>query len=377
MPTLSDLIRSEIQRNGPIPFKRFMELALYEPEHGYYAGGRAAIGRGGDYFTNVSVGPLFGRLLCRQFAQMWEKLGSPTAFTIVEQAANNGDFAHDVLSAAARLHPAFFDALQYTILEPIPRLAAQQRERLAEFALKTSWCAALEDLPPFTGVHFSNELLDAFPVHLLVYRNGQWRERYVGLGDGDTFQWNEGPFSTASLEAYLPHLPAVEGYETEINLDAQTWLKSVASRLARGYVLAIDYGFSRRDFFHPERIRGTLTCYRQHQRSTDPLHAVGEQDITSHVEFTTLAEIAENAGFSVAGFTDQHHFMAGLAKYAFPDETAMPTPARQREIRALATLMHPTTMGRSFQYFTLAKDAPAGLQGYELAREPRRELGLA
>lgn len=377
MSTLPEIIRAEILHDGRITFHRFMELALYEPQTGYYTAGRAGIGRAGDYFTNVSVGPLYGRLLGQQFAEMWTLLGAPAEFAIVEQGANSGDFAHDVLTSLSESAPDFFRCVRYSIVEPVPALAQQQREKLADFAERVTWTSSVEDLPHFTGVHFSNELLDAMPVHLVVNRNGAWRERYATLDANGDFSWVEDDFSTDALAAYIPHLPAVEGYETEINLDAPRWLDSIAARLGRGYVLAVDYGFARSDFYQPERIRGTLTCYRKHQRFTDPLRFAGEQDITAHVEFTTLAERAERAGLCVAGFADQHHFMAGLAKYAFPNQTEAPTAQRQRELRALATLMHPTTMGRSFQFFTIAKDAPSRLRGYEFASDPRRALGLS
>ena len=384
MSALAQIIRAEIARSGPMPFRRFMELALYEPNHGYYASGRAAIGCQGDFVTSVSVSSLFGRLLAGQFQEMWEFLGRPEEFTVVEQGANTGDFAQDVLTAAMA-SPAFFAALRYIIVEPFPANAARQQTRLAELVrsgAKVEWRASVADLPPFTGVHFSNELLDAMPAHLVVFRNGAWRECYVTASsptaqEEPAFQWQDGPLLTATLEPALAHLPAIEGYQTEINLEAPAWIAAVSERLQRGYVLVADYGFSRADLYLPERIRGTLSCYRQHQRSEDPLAFVGDQDITAHVDFTALAESGERSGLALAGFTDQHHFMMGQAKYAFPDATAPLTPEQQRELRALATLMHPSLMGRSFQFLAMAKAAPGTLRGFEFARDAREFLGIA
>ncbi|MEI6351914.1 MAG: SAM-dependent methyltransferase, partial [Verrucomicrobiota bacterium] len=381
MPALSEIIRAEIARSGPMPFRRFMELALYEPNYGYYASGRAAIGRRGDFVTSVSVSSLFGRLLAGQFQEMWELLGQPPEFTLVEQGANTGDFAQDVLTAAAA-SPAFFAALRYVIVEPFPANTARQQTRLAELVrsgANVTWHAALAELPPFTGVHFSNELLDAMPAHLVVFREGAWMERHVvaSPAEGELgFAWQDGPLSTEALQEILPHLPAVEGYQTEINLEAPAWIETLARRLQRGYVLVADYGFSRSDLYLPERIRGTLSCYRQQRRSEEPLAFVGDQDITAHVDFTTLAERAEASGLTLTGFTDQHHFMMGLAKHAFPDATAPLSADQQRKLRALATLMHPSLMGRAFQFLALAKDAPAVLRGYEFARDPRARLVL-
>lgn len=361
-----------------MPFRRFMEQALYHPAHGYYASGRAAIGRGGDFVTSVSVGPLFGRLLTIQFEEMWERLERPACFEVVEQGANQADFAHDVLSAA-RLSPAFAQALRYRIIEPFAVNTARQRSRLAAFAGQVTWHASVEELPSFTGVHFSNELLDALPVCAVVFRQGEWRERCVttdAVGIG--FAWTDRPLSDAALKAFLPYLPAVEGYTTEINLEAPAWLESVARRLERGYLLIADYGFSHADYYLPERIEGTLTGYRHQCRCGDMLAEPGEQDLTAHVDFTTLAERAEAGGLALAGFTDQHHFLAALGRSVFPDiaDPRELTPARQKELRAFATLMHPAMMGRGFQYLAFAKAAPAGLRGYELASEPRKALGL-
>ena len=379
MPSLSEILRAEIARTGHIPFRRFMELALYHPEHGYYASGRAAIGRGGDFITSVSVGPLFGRLLAVQFAQMWERLERPARFSIVEQGANNGDFAHDVLAAARDAGPPeFFAALDYQIIEPFPINAARQQERLAGFAGRVAWHAALDNCPPFSGVHFSNELVDAFPVHRVVFRNGTWRECRVAVAEGGGFTWADGPLSDPALAAATAHFPQIEGYATEINLEAPAWIAAVARKLERGYVLVADYGYSRADYCLPERRDGTLSAYRQHRRCADPLADPGLCDLTAHVDFTTLAEAAEAAGLALAGFADQHHFLAALGRSAFPD-VADPrelTPERQKELRAFATLIHPAHLGRAFHFLALARNAPPALEGYALAADPCKALGI-
>ncbi len=377
MTPLAEIICNEMARSGPLPFRRFMELALYEPAHGYYASARAAIGREGDYLTSVSVGPLFGRLLAGQFCEMWERLGRPASFDVVEQGANTGDFARDVLEAA-RAFPEFCAALRYRIVEPFPVNAERQKARLSDMADKVSWAASVSELPPFTGVHFSNELLDAMPAHLVVRRNGEWRERYVHLApahdEASRFEWTDGALSAPELAAHLDAVPEVDGYETEINLAAQDWMRSVSQRLERGYVLVADYGFSRADYYHPERVRGTLVCYRRHQSSENPLARVGDQDITAHVEFTSLVEEAERNGLALAGFADQHHFIVGLAKHAFPDTDAPRTLKQQKEMRALATLMHPTMMGRGFKFLALARNSPLALRGFEFGGDPRKLL---
>jgi SAM-dependent MidA family methyltransferase len=378
MSSLAEILQAEMVRSGPMPFLRFMERALYDPVHGYYAAGRAAIGRGGDFFTSVSVGPLFGRLLAVQFAEMWERLGRPARFDIVEQGGAGGEFAGDVLQAA-QAWPDFAAALCYRLVEPFPGNAARQRERLERFAGRVAWHASLDDLPRFTGVHFSNELVDAFPVHRVVFRNGAWRERYVAAGAEGPFCWEDGPLSTPGLAAFLPHLPALEGYETEVNTQACAWLEAVAERLERGYVLVADYGFARADYYLPERAGGTLTGYRAHRRCDDPLADPGEQDLTAHVDFTTLAERGRSAGLALAGYTYQHHFLAALGRRVFPDVTDPRelTPQRRKEMRAFATLMHPGLMGGCFQFLAFAKSAETSLEGFALAANPAKRLGCA
>ncbi len=372
---LQTLLRDEIARRGAIPFRDFMERALYHPEHGYYTAGRAAIGRGGDFFTSVSVGPLFGQLLADQFEEMWERLECPEDFTIVEQGAHDGAFASDVLSHLHLLSPTLHEHLRYIIIEPAARARAVQEARLASSGSTVGWVASPAELEPFTGVHFSNELIDAFPVHLVIWTGAEWLERHVATA-GDRFTFIDLPISSPALHrqlALLPPLPA--GYVTEINLAALEWLGAIAAKLQRGYLLAIDYGFPRSEYFRPDRTAGTLSAYAAHRREPDPLARPGEIDLTAHVDFTTLAAHATSLALDLAGFTDQHHLMVGLSQLHFPDEPAA-TAARQKELRALQTLMHPTLMGRAFHAICFSRGVQGPLSGFRFARDPREALGL-
>ncbi len=376
---LTELLRDRIARDGPMPFRDFMDAALYHPEHGYYSAGRARIGRDGDFFTSVSVGPLFGALLARQFGEMWTRLGEPPEFTIVEQGAHRGEFARDVLTALRESAPACFAATRYHLIEPSENLRAAQTETLGEFtAAKVRWFPALDALPAFTGVHFSNELLDAFPVHAVAWDGVAWRERLVAVEAG-RFIFAERDVADTRLRAALAKLPPVPaGYRTEINLAAPDWIAALAARLMRGFALVIDYGFSRAEYYRPERTTGTLTGYAQHRRIEDILAAPGETDLTAHVDFTALAERAHDAGLRVAGFTDQHHFIVALGALHFP--ASIPdTAASRRELRAFKTLMHPQMMGRSFQVLALEKSgvSPTPLTGFRFARNAAQTLGLA
>jgi len=180
-PALIEFIRREINEHGPVSFAWFMQQALYHSQHGYYSSGRCAIGRRGDYFTNISVGPFLGQLLAAQFAEIWERLCNSDSrreqgidnFTIVEQGAHHGDFARDFLESARNGYPEFFAALCYRIIEPFPILQDRQARALAEFGGKIEWRSSIDALEPFTGVHFSNELLDSMPVHLVDSQCGK------------------------------------------------------------------------------------------------------------------------------------------------------------------------------------------------------------
>jgi SAM-dependent MidA family methyltransferase len=365
---LTDFIRAAIAERGPVSFAWFMEQALYHPEFGYYSSGQGQIGRRGDYFTNVSVGPLFGRMLAGQFAEMWEIMDRPGDFTIVEQGAHHGDFAKDVLEAVRESSPEFFAALRYCVLEPFPILETRQREVLAEFADKLSWRKSISDLESFAGVHFSNELLDAMPVHLISREGDEdWKERLVDES-GDGFTFVTGPISNEKLRRYLERVPrSGEGlYETEVNLASLDWVESVSQKLRRGFVLAVDYGYPRAEFYAPERAMGTLQCRAGHRTVSSPLVEIGRADITAHVDWTSLAERAEASGLTLTGFTDQHHFITGLLMRLAP---------RESERRALQTLLHPELLGTRFQFLLLGKKIPEPqLSGFRFDRGARRAL---
>jgi SAM-dependent MidA family methyltransferase len=363
---LTDFIRQTIRERGPVSFAWFMEQALYHPQFGYYSSGQCQIGRRGDYFTSVSVGPLFGRMLATQFAEMWEIMGRPDDFTIVEQGAHHGEFAHDVLAAMGEF-PA---TLRYCIIEPFPILQARQEETLMEFGRKLTWRKSLTDLEPFSGLHFSNELIDSMPVRLIARDvGGEWQEKFVADSDSN-FVFIRKPIADPQLRAALEKIPRNEdaAYETEVNLAASDWIQSIAQKLQRGLVLAVDYGYPRAEFYAAERTSGTLQAFARHRTVSSPLMDVGHVDITAHVDWTRIVESAEQAELDVVGFTDQHHFMTGLlAKYS-PEEN---------ERRALQTLLHPEFLGTRFQCLALSKNLPPiALSGFRFAPDPRHAMGL-
>jgi len=388
---LVQFIRETIRARGPQSFAWFMQQALYHPEHGYYSSGRCAIGRRGDYFTNVSVGPVFGQLLAAQFAEIWEHLGKINNFVIVEQGAHHGEFARDVLESARKSRPDFFAALRYQIIEPYPVLQDRQSETLAGFKGKIEWRESIDALETFVGIHFSNELLDAMPVHLIVSgetKTGStnWLEKFVTL-NGDEFAVLDQSIGDRKLRDHLQKLPArPASYETEVNLVALDWIENVSRKLGRGYVIVADYGYSGEEYYAPHRSAGTLQVRAQHRLLASPFEQIGRADISTHVEWTSIAECAEACGLQVKGFTDQHHFITGilseLGRGGSPepprgDWGQSPLPSLKTK-RALQTLLHPEMLGRSFQVLALAKNVDFGgpLAGFKFARETRSALGL-
>jgi SAM-dependent MidA family methyltransferase len=316
-----------------------MEQALYHPDHGYYSSDRAAIGRRGDYFTNVSVGPLFGELLAVQFAELWERLGRIDNFVIVEQGAHHGEFARDVLESTQRQFPELFSVLRYQIVEPFVKLQARQWQALNEFGDRVQWRNSLAEAEHFVGVHFSNELLDAMPINL--------RNKLVSLR-GEDFIFVDSPNEQTTNQSQLD------------------WMAQVATKLRRGFVLAIDYGFVGPEFREVVQVRSL------HRSLDSPFEQIGHADITAHINWTEIAEAGEKSGLSVAGFTDQHHFLTGIIS-RIPD-----LAASEKSTRALQTLLHPEMLGRSFQVLALTKDVDLSspLSGFKFGRDPRKGLVL-
>ena len=238
------------------------------------------------------------------------------SFTIVEEGAEDGQLALDILSAITEESSEAAACIRYTILEPIPEKQRQQRARLEPaFLEKVTWLSGLTDLENVTGVFISNELVDAMPVHIVLYRNGRWSELRVDIS-GQDFCFVPAKIEAPELVQATDKIPApvASPYRTEVNLAATRWIQAVSTRLERGFVLIVDYGFPRDEYYKPERTEGTLSCYSRHRRSYNPLERPGEIDITAHVDFTSLAEAAEKASLRVAGYVDQHHFMVGAAE---------------------------------------------------------------
>ena len=317
-----------------------MELALYAPGLGYYAHGSRKFGvlpqSGSDFVTAPELSPLFGRALARQVAQALEASGCDEVW---EFGAGSGALADQLLGALGER------VRRYTIVDLSGSLRERQRARLAAHAHKLAWADRLPRA--FSGVVVGNEVLDAMPVALLHFDGGQWRERGVADG-GAGFAWADRP---AELRPPVD-MGFVPGTVTELHRQAEAFIATLAAALQRGAAFFVDYGFPEAEYYHPQRVGGTLMCHRGHQADTDPLSDVGDKDITAHVNFTGIALAGQEAGLDVLGYTSQARFLlnCGLAS----ELEAAELPVRINALR----LINEHEMGELFKVVGVGKDLP-------------------
>jgi SAM-dependent MidA family methyltransferase len=346
---------------------QFMSIALYQPEHGYYARSVRRTGRNGDFFTSVDVGPLFGDLLCRQFAEMWRVLDDGDPFDLVEAGASNGQLARDVMDAAERNDLEFYDAIRLHLVEASPAAREAQPEMLVRHAAKLA--SASGTLPEAVqGVIYANELLDALPVHSVAMTDHGLREHYVDL-DGDRLVERLGPPSTDALERHLQTLGArVEpGCRAEVNLAALAWVARACRSLDRGFLLIIDYGHEAAELYSATHAPGTLTTFQGHVVDSGDapawLHDPGTRDITSHVDLTSIRHAAEECGCRTLGVLDQTYFLLALGLEEQLEGAATSVADTKRRL-ALKTLMLPGGLGSTHKVMVFARNVgPVELRG--------------
>jgi SAM-dependent MidA family methyltransferase len=357
-PAVVGLLRHEIETMGRITFARFMEVALAHPEHGYYMTGTPRTGFTGDFLTGPETHPIFGFALARQIAECWERLGRPAEFTVREFGAGSGTLALDILAGLREELPAALAAMRYEVSDANPARVSEAQARAIEAGFGAHLAPATSG--PVTGVLLANELLDAFPVHRLIWRDGTLQELYVGWRDG-WFTDEPGPLSDARLAAPVEGLPLADGQQLEVSLAAQEWAQQLGRQLAPGYAILIDYGYPAAELFDPAaRLNGTLRTYSAHMVGTDPYRRVGTQDLTAHVDFTAIATAAESGGCAVLGLTSQAYFFAGLGIEELLLRLQQTAVSANDYLAARETIMHllePRGLGR-FRVLVLGKQVP-------------------
>ena len=354
-PELVAAIASEIAASGPIPFVRFMELALYHPQFGYYMRSpeppQERIGWRGDFYTSSDVHPILGQALAKQAEQMYRLLSHPHPFTIVEMGPGKGLLAKQILTTCAHRYRSFFQHLRYVLIDRSPAMREVQRRNLAPWldrAALLTWVDDLANVVPqgLTGLFFSNELIDSFPVHRVQVTAKGIQELWVDYRDGRFVECLM-PLSSDALANHLDQLSTEwpEGYRTEINLRAPDWMKQVAQHLDRGFVLTIDYGHTAQDLYRSDRKQGTFLCYSQHCINEDPFLRVGDQDMTAHVDFSSLAATGDRQGLHTTGFTNQMSFLMGLGIEQMLADLEQDSP----EFTSAIHLLRTNGMGTTFK----------------------------
>jgi SAM-dependent MidA family methyltransferase len=355
MKTLFKTIQKEV-KGGVLPFARFMELALYCPNFGYYET-RKTPGRHGDFYTSVSTGELFGQLLAFQFAGWLEEINSSLVtrhppLSIVEAGAHDGQLARDIFDWLQTNRPKLFDQIEYVIIEPSRRRQEWQRETLKNFAARVRWFADFKNLK-LPGIIFSNELLDAFPVYRFGWdaKNKKWFEWGVAVED-EKFVWAKIQKSELDLPSAICHLPSAllavlpDNYIVEISTAAENWWREAAGVLQCGKLLAIDYGLTADEMFLPVRTCGTLRAYFRHHVTDDILANPGEQDLTAHVNFSAIQKTGEEAGLKTEMFSTQTKFLTQILKKTLKEKSFEWNTNRTRQFQ---TLTHPEHLGRAFR----------------------------
>jgi SAM-dependent MidA family methyltransferase len=368
---LTEILAVRIRAGAPISFAEFMRECLYHPAHGYYSRSNAT--RFGDYYTSVDVHPIFGRLLARQLAEMWEVLGSPRPFVVVESGAGVGRLAGHILDFSARALPEFYAALEYVAVELSTARRAEHAARLADHAAakRVSSAGEIPRAIP-AGCIFSNELLDALPVHRVVVENGALREIFVGFENARFIEvLGEASMPARAQYFHEQGIRLEEGQQAEVCFEACDWIENAGRALERGFVLTIDYGHEARALYGEHHNRGTLLAYRDHAVSENLLDAPGERDLTAHVNFTALDLWGRRAGLVRTGLVTQSQFLVALGRGNEFADLYEPGETEVEKLRArlsLKNLIHLEGLGNKFQVMIQHKgiDAPGltGLAGW-------------
>jgi SAM-dependent MidA family methyltransferase len=339
-----------IRGNDSLSFCDYMGLALYAPGHGYYVSGNEKIGPAGDFITAPELTPWFAQAMAYQFAEIFNRTGLP--LNILEFGAGTGKFAIEVMN---QLKAQGISIARYVILEVSPFLREKQQEyasQFPEYLERMIWLDRLPAMGTFSGIIFANEVIDAMPVHRFFVNQGELLEQSVQISPKGELEYGNGLPLSEKLKTHLEAIqsrcgPFSEGYLSEVNALQGPWIQSLSESLKEGALMIVDYGYSEQDYYSRGHSSGTLACYHRHQMNTNPLFAPGEQDITAHVDFSSLAEAGISAGFELEGYTSQGLFLANLLS-----NIGEVDPVSSQHLRRL---MHPSAMGEIFKVMGFSK----------------------
>ena len=311
---LSEIIIERIKKEGPISFRDFMEMALYYPKLGYYNSAPNKIGLNGDFYTSANLTVAFGAMIGRQIEEMWQNL-ERKPFKIVEYGAGTGLLCHDILDYLKN-NNSLYDSLSYCIIEKSSHMREVQKKHLHD---KVSWYSAINKIPKLNGCVLSNELIDNFSVHQVVM-DDQLQEVFVDYKEGFTEILKPAKKELidyfTSLNIQLP-----KGFRTEVNLEVKPWIKSISQSLKKGYVITIDYGSISSELYNNRRSCGTLLCYHKHHKNENPYQFIGQQDITTHTNFSAISHWGSQYGMDYCGIVDQAQFLLALGIKEYQNST--------------------------------------------------------
>jgi SAM-dependent MidA family methyltransferase len=328
----------------PLSFSDYMALALYHPQHGYYAKAPNQIGKSGDFFTSVSAGPLFGKILSHYIANWWQKNGEPAAWRIIEPGANNAALSIDILTEIKDHFPSAFIGLEYITVDPSPVPQNFQKEKLQQFTTQARALSNIAELEetPLPSFVIANEILDALPFQLVQFSKGQWHEIWVDQNFAKILK----PIPTPVI---LANEKFPENYRTEIRNNFGAFIEPFQKAMTHGKMLFFDYGFAAIDYYHPSRTTGTLRVFKNHQATENPYENPGDCDITAHVDFTTFAKQAINLGLQIKCFEPQEFFLTRNAVALLEEISTDP-----KMVRNFQTLTHPHHLGHKFHVIELS-----------------------
>lgn len=349
-------LRKIIEEHGPLRFDEYMNLALYEPVWGYYAQEPNQVGKDGDFYTSVSCGPLFGMILAERIAAWWRESNIQGRWRIIEPGPNNGVLAIDVMTALIENHPDAVLDVEYITVDPLPVPRAYQSQLLQKFSGKIRCLESTEVLEPLPGFVIANEIIDALPCRLIEIKNATWHEVYVNC-DNDSCTEILRPCDRSSLPPALADASAfAEGYRTEFRESVLSFFRSLVQPLSSGRLLFFDYGFAAPELYHPDRTKGTLRVYQNHQATEQALATPGQADITAHVNFTELATTASEFQCAVIAYEPQEFY---LTRHSATKLEKWCKNAKAR--RNFVSLTHPAHLGGKFHAieFSLSENKTA------------------